>query len=147
MKSTKFYKVLSIVLLLINIGTLSYFYVTRPEHPPRPGEPHLAEEIGLEGDAKKKVDALEIAHHKDKRKLMKRDIMLHEKLYQQLGDSAAADILLAEIHQNRIELERMTYDFFNKAATYCNSEQRKKLKQQISDHLRMIFGHPPKRKH
>lgn len=144
MKSTKFYKILSIVLLILNIGTLTYFYVTKPPRPPKPGEVHLAEDIGLSGDAKKTVDAMEAKHHKAKRRLMKRDVTLHEKLYESLSDSAKSSAIILQINENRSEIERMTYDFFSEVSEHCNDEQRKKLNEMISKSLRMITGHPPK---
>lgn len=144
MKSTKFYKILSIVLLILNIGTLVFFYVTKPPHPPRPGEHRLSDQIALTGDSKKKVDALEKRHHRDKRDLMQQDMKLHKQLYGKLN-SEQSDEILVKINTNRLQIEKMTYDFFSDVAQHCNNSQRKKLNELIDKSLRRIIGAPPKK--
>jgi len=146
MKSLKFYKILSVVLLALNIGTISFFLLTKPPHPPKPREHQISNEIGLDGEAKKKVDALEVKHHKDKRALMKRDFKLHLQLYKELSDTSAAEELITKINGNREELETMTFGFFSEVAKNCNTEQRKKLDEMINHSLRMITNHPPKKR-
>ena len=146
MKSIKFYKILSITLLVLNIVTLSFFFLGRPPGPPKPGEARLATEIGLTGTAKKKVDALEIQHHKDKRVLIKHNFELQKKLYNSLSnDDTSAEVLL-QIHETRAETDRMTFEFFSEVASHCNQEQQKKLKAMITDGLRQITNLPGKRK-
>lgn len=146
MKRQKFYKYLAIVLLILNIGTISYFFLSAPPHPPKPGEILLSGEIGLEGNVKKKVDSIELEHHEEKRKLMKRDFKLHEKLYEQLDNEEASGELLKEIQENRTEIEEMTFEFFSEVHSLCNEKQKKKLDEIIHKSLRMITNQPPKRK-
>ncbi|MDB2657214.1 hypothetical protein N9Y60_04080 [Crocinitomicaceae bacterium] len=142
MKSIKFYKILSITLLILNLVTLSIFFISGPPGPPRPGEAHLAEEIGLTGTTKKKVDALEIKHHKDKRALMRHNFQLQKKLYNALTDEETSSAILEQIHANRSETDRMTFEFFSEVATQCNQKQRKKLDEIIDHGLRRITNHP-----
>lgn len=146
MKRQKFYKYLAIVLLLLNIGTITYFFLSAPPHPPKPGEVMLSSDIGLEGESKKTVDQLERDHHKEKRKLMRHDFNLHKKLYEQLDNEENASKLLAEIEENRAEIEEMTFEFFSDVYAECNAEQKKKLEAMIHKSLRMITNQPPKRK-
>ncbi|MFT6984166.1 MAG: hypothetical protein ACJAUD_002946, partial [Crocinitomicaceae bacterium] len=42
MKGTRFYKLIIVALVLLNIGTLAYFQLTKPPHPPKPGKGELA---------------------------------------------------------------------------------------------------------
>lgn len=142
MKSLKFYKILSLVLVILNIATLAFFYFSKPPHPPRPGEAHLANEIGLTGENRKIVDALEINHHLKKRKLMDKDFELHQKLFKELSDEQAANKLIEQINDNRAEIERMTYNFFSEVAAKCNEKQKEKLDEIISRSLRMITNQP-----
>lgn len=146
MKSLKFYKTLSILLLVLNLGTISFFLFTKPPHPPKPGEHQISNEIGLDGAVKKKVDALEAKHHKEKRALMKRDFKLHQQLYKELSDTSAAEELITKINENREELETMTFKFFSEVAENCNKEQRQKLDEMINHSLRRITNHPPKKR-
>ena len=146
MKSVKFYKILSITLLILNIVTLSIFYFNRPPGPPKPGEARLAEEIGITGSDKKKVDALEIRHHKDKRALVKKNFELQKKLYNSLTEDEKSAEILMQIHKNRAEIDRMTFEFFDEVASYCNKKQRKELDAMIDHGLRRITNLPDKKK-
>lgn len=146
MKSIKFYKILSITLLILNIVTLSIFFLNRPPGPPKPGEARLAAEIGLTGSAKKKVDALEIQHHKEKRALIKKNFELQTKLYNSLSNDEVSAKILLQIHETRAETDRMTFEFFSEVATHCNKQQRKKLDEMIDHGLRQITNLPGKRK-
>lgn len=148
MKSLKFYKILSITLLILNIVTISIFFFHRPPGPPPPGEARLANDIGLTGKAKKKVDALEIQHHKDKRALIRTNFKLQKKLYNSLTDDEASKETLNEIHENRAKIDEMTFQFFSKVATYCNKTQRQNLENMIEHRLHQITNVPGKpRKH
>jgi hypothetical protein len=148
MKSLKFYKILSVTLLILNIVTLTIFFLHKPPGPPKPGEARLAKEIGLTGSKKKTVDALEIQHHKDKKALIRKNFKLQKQLYSSIGNDEKSEVILAQIHENRSETDRMTFEFFNEIASYCNKAQRKKLDAMIDKGLRRITGSPgppPKR--
>ena len=108
----------------------------------------MAEDIGMTGSVKKKVDALEIQHHKDKRALIRKNFKLQKELYNSLNDPEKSSKILAEIHSNRAKTDRMTFEFFSEVASHCNQKQRKKLDEMIDKGLRMITGGPgppPKR--
>ncbi len=146
MKSLKFYKILSITLLILNIVTISIFYFNKPPGPPKPGEARLAKDIGLTGNTRKKVDALEIQHHKDKRALMKDNFELQKQLYNSLSDEEKSAEIMVKVHKNRAETDRMTFEFFSEVASYCNEKQRKKLDEIIDQGLRRITNLPGKKK-
>lgn len=145
MKSLKFYKILSITLLILNIVTLSIFYFNRPPGPPKPGEARIANELGLTGAKKKKVDALEIQHHKDKRALVKQNFELQKQLYNAIDNEEKSSEIMVKIHENRAETDRMTFTFFKDIATYCNKSQRKELDKMIDNGLRRITNLPRKK--
>lgn len=146
MKSIKFYKILSITLLILNIVTLSIFFFSGPQNPsgppgpPKPGEARLAKDIGMTGPVKKKVDALEIEHHKDKKALIRKSFRLQKELYSSLGNDERSTEVLEEIRANRAEIDRMTFEFFSEVASHCNKKQRKKLDTIINKVLRRITG-------
>lgn len=145
MNSLKFYKILSILLVILNLATLAFFYFNKPPGPPKPGEAHLADEIGLVGEAKKKSDALEIQHHKEKRQLIQQNFELQKQLYRKLSDDSSAREILLKIHQNRAQTDRMTFEFFSEVARLCNEEQKMNLKKVINQGLSKITGHPPRK--
>lgn len=145
MKSLKFYKILSITLVIINLGTLAFFYFNRPPEPPPRGKARLADKIGLTGADKKKSDALEIRHHKDKKKLVGQNFKLQQQLYESLADNERSQAILSEIHKNRMETNKMTYEFFSEISMLCNDKQRKELDKMIKKGLRRITNQPNKK--
>jgi len=125
MKSTKFYKRLSILLVLINIGTLAFIWFARPPHGPSPvGE--LAERLGI-NEHISEINNLEEEHHKKKRKLMSKDRKLHNQLFKKIGSNEDVTALREKIAQNYIEIELETYNFFDSVAVHCNKEQLSEL--------------------
>ena len=146
MRGTKFYKWIIVLLVVINIATLAFLWLGRPPHPPHPGdEPQLANEIGLTGKDKKKVDELEKQHHIDKRKLMKQDQELHMEIYDKIGSGEDIEELQGILDSNKAEIERMTFDFFDEVASFCNQEQLVFLKEHVSHRLIQMGPPPPRR--
>ncbi len=144
MKGTRFYKIVIALLILINVATLLFIWLRKPPHPPRPGdEPQLANEIGLTGDDKKVVDQLEIEHHTEKRKMMKRDTELHTEMFNLVGSEDNADSIQTLLNENKAAIEKMTFDFFDEVANYCNDEQLEALKQMIQERLVKMHRPPP----
>ncbi len=146
MKSLRFYKLVSIILLVLNLGTLAFFYFTKPPHPPKPGEQLISNDVGMEGKIKLETDRLEMAHHKKKQQLMHRNFELHRLLYSNIDDTSKSRVYLEKIHKNQVEIEKITYQFFYQVSEKCTPEQRKKLDQMLERSLRMLMGQgPPKR--
>jgi len=112
--------------------------------PPHPGdEPRLAADIGLAGSDKSKVDALEMAHHKVKRVLMKKDREFHQAYFECVGTEKNSDSILVLLQENKNEIERMTFAFFNQVAGYCNASQKASLREFIL--TRLVEMGPPGR--
>jgi hypothetical protein len=145
MKGTRFYKLIIVALVLLNIGTLAYFQLTKPPHPPKPGKGELAIQLELKGNSKTKVDALEKQHHKDKRELSQRDHALHKKLFNCIGTDKPTNDLLDQINKNKEEIESMTFIFFDEVAEHCNAKQKKKLIKFVQQRLNRIRPGPPRR--
>ena len=143
MKGTRFYKLIIIALVALNIGTLAYFQLSKPPHPPKLGEIILSSKLELKDDAKSKVDALEKQHHKDKKVLIHRDHDLHRKLFNRLGSGQPTHDLLNQINKNKEEIESMTFIFFDDVTEYCNEKQKKKLIQFVQKRLNKIRPGPP----
>jgi len=143
MKGTRFYKLIIIALVALNIGTLAYFQLTKPPHPPRPGELILSSKLQLKDDSKSKVDALEKQHHKDKKVLIHRDHGLHRKLFNRIGSGQPTYDLLSQINKNKEEIESMTFIFFDDVAEFCNEKQKKKLIEFVQKRLNRIRPGPP----
>lgn len=135
-----------VLLVLINLTTLAFVWWNRPPGPPpHPGEnPMLAIELGLSGEAKTRVDKLEMAHHKEKQALLKKDRTWHKEYFALVGTGNSPDSLLNLIQSNKREIEAITFAFFDKVAEECNDAQKAKLRTFINDKLHQISGGPPK---
>ena len=109
MKSTRFYKIIIALLVVINLSILLFMWLGRPPHPPRPGDaPQLANEIGLTGENKGKVDKLEKQHHIDKRELMQEDTRLHKEMFSLVGMEEDVDSVQQLLNANKEEIEPKT---------------------------------------
>lgn len=146
MNSAKFYKTLIVILVLINLGTLSYLWWFNAPPPPPGHGPPLSEKLGLEGKNKTIVDGLEKQHHEEKGKLVRKDQSLHEDYFALIGTGKNSEELLNEIQANSFEIEQMTYQFFDTVAHYCTTEQQNQLRTFIFDRL-VKLGPPPPPRH
>ena len=104
MKTQRFYKLVILALVLLNVSIMVFFWVNRPPKPPRPGAHQIATMLGLKGEEKRKVDLLEREHHKEKRKLVHKDMDLHDQLFSSFGDKDKSDSLLMVIDKNKSKI-------------------------------------------
>lgn len=141
MEKTKFYKLLIAILLLINLGTLFFFWWNRP---PQPGEqPRLTEVLKLKGEVAEKVTKLELKHHRDKRALIQKSSEIHAELYKDLTlDPIKQEIYLDELADIERENDDMTFKFFREIASYCNENQREELRKIIDRAIDKKRGEP-----
>ena len=139
MERSKLYKLIIAVLVIINVGMMIFFLTRRPEHkPPKAGD--LVNELGIEGDKSSIITKLEKEHHQKKKSLMKMDSELHEELFSKIGTDEDVSTIQAEIHANYIEIEKITYTFFNGITKHCTPEQAEKLKKTIHRAFRQMRG-------
>jgi Spy/CpxP family protein refolding chaperone len=150
MKTIKFYKILIVVLILVNLGTLFFFW-SGHKGPRHPGKNDLVEMLDLTGNPKTKILELQDDHFKKKDALIKRSRNLHETLFQSFNDESkdSTDInrLIDKIVENQRETEQMTFDYFKVVNLLCTPDQQKKLQDLIHNVLRQAGGppHPPKK--
>lgn len=143
MEGTRFYKLIIIALVALNVGTLAYFQLTKPPHPPRPDRGNLTRQLELENGVKSKVDAFAKQHHMDKKVLIQKDHELHRKLFNRIGSGKPTYDLLDQIDKNKSKIESMTFIFFDDVAKHCNENQKKKLIKFVQKRLNRIRPGPP----
>jgi Spy/CpxP family protein refolding chaperone len=149
MKTTRFYKLIIVVLILINLTTL-FFLWKGHKGPQRPDRNQLVEMLDLSGSAKTKILELQDDHFKKKGALVNRSRNLHESLFQSFNDeskdSTEIKKLIDKIVENQRETEQMTFDYFKVVNTLCTPVQQKKLQEIIHEVLSRSAGHPPRPK-
>lgn len=150
MKTTRFYKLIIVVLILINLTTL-FFLWKGPRRPKHPERNELVELLDLSGNAKIKILELQDDHFKKKDALINRSRNLHESLFQSFNDeskdSTEIKMLIDKIVENQRETEQMTFDYFKVVNSLCTPDQQKRLQELIHDVLKRAGGPPSPPKH
>lgn len=149
MKQQNILKILVILLVIVNAGTLGFFWFTKPPHPPLPGPPPrtLTEGLGFDQQKQTILNKMEEEHHLAKRALLDKDRELHDKLFNSLGNKNASDSLVEAIGKNLKEVESMTIEFFNSVYSMCDDDQKSQLKERIQHGAKMMRQPPPPPKH
>ncbi|ASS50311.1 MAG: hypothetical protein A3D31_12145 [Candidatus Fluviicola riflensis] len=152
MEKTRFYKLVILVLVLVNLTTL-YFYwngCSTEEHRHHHGPPprkSLVTLLSLTGTAKQRVQALEKDHFRVKDSLINVSRQLHEDLFVSFKDpskdSASIQQLIDHIVENQRETEQMTFDYFKEVEKFCTPSQKKKLQKAIHGALLRVNPPPP----
>jgi Spy/CpxP family protein refolding chaperone len=149
MKTLRFYKLLIVVLILLNITTISFFWFTA-KRPGPPDKNELVELLDLQGQTKTKILAMQDDHFKQKNALVQKSRDLHEQLFRSFNDaskdSTAVSNLIDRIVENQRETEQMTFNYFKEVSELCTPEQREKLQELIHEVLRRAGGPPPPKK-
>ena len=136
MKTTRFYQIIIVLLIVINIVSISIPFFRKP---PRPDHHELIKQIGLTGESGVIVSKIKIQHHKDKRALLKKRGDFYLSLYENVGNESINFKLLDSINEVNSEIDKMTYLFFKDVAEFCNEDQKQDLKKMIH-HLFMRVG-------
>jgi Spy/CpxP family protein refolding chaperone len=148
MKTIRFYKILILILLLLNISTVYFLWSTTKRHG-RPGKNELVEMLDLEGSAKTKILAMQEIHFSKKDALIKRSRDLHEELFRSFNDTTKDSVAIAQlidkIVENQRETEQMTFYYFKEVSELCTQEQQIKLQELIHEVLRRAGGPPPRK--
>lgn len=146
MKTLRFYKILVVVLILINLVTL-FFFFTAHKHPGKPGKTDLVDHIGITGQNRDKIIQLQEKHFADKDALIQRSRNLHEQLFRSFSDSQkdSTDVarIIDDIVENQRETEQMTFDHFKEIHALCTPEQQKELQKLLQEVLKRAGGPPP----
>lgn len=148
MKTLRFYKLLVIALILLNLFTIYFLWNSgKPKHPPFGPRKSLVEIIDLKGDAAQKITSLEIQHFQEKDALIEQSRKLHEQLFKSFSiptkDSTDIAQLIDRIVENQRETEQMTFDYFKEVDALCTPQQKEKLQEVLHHAIGRMGGGPP----
>lgn len=154
MDKLKLYKIVIVVLVVINLLTVGTIWLVKPKgQRPMPHErplTFLSAELGITGPNKEKLDKMEAGHHRDKRELLAKNKELRERLFGLLKasdvDSLKVNRYVDSILVNQKNIELMTFEHFREVKQLCTPEQQLKLEDVIAEAIRMAGGRPPKNK-
>ena len=151
MDNSKFLKSVIIILLLINIGTLTFLWFHHSPHEHPHSNPGVAEflihELKLNDKQQEQFEQLRNDHHHAIEQLQEQGHQLHHHFFDLLHtspvDSSAVEHAASAIAENQKQIELVTFYHFQKLRTICNSEQQHKFDEVIQDALRMMAPKPP----
>jgi Spy/CpxP family protein refolding chaperone len=148
MGSVKIWKWLVGILALLNIILMISIW-RKPQHsrPPMPeGGPAkmIIEELRLDPDQVKAFEKLKDEHHSAVVDLQRKGKELRDGLFdllkQEHADSSEVKRRMAEIGENQVAIEKVTFEHFQKVRQLCDAEQKKRFDAMINDVLRRMAG-------
>ena len=145
MKSSRFYKISIAVLIVLNIGILSFFWFNKP---PKHGPPTpIVEIISFAPNVEAQISGLEQEHHIQKRKMMDKSRDLHQEFYSDMNRTEEEKKqFLEQIGTLQMEIDEMTYTFFQDILHLCNEEQKLELNKIVQGAIQHFDGPKPPRK-
>jgi periplasmic protein CpxP/Spy len=151
MSSNRFLKIVILILILINLGTLAFIWFSRPMRTPdgrrAVAAGFIVRELNLSEAQRREYRSMRINHLRTLEVLQEHDKMLHEQFFRQLfaevPDMQAVADLADSIALNRKEMEILTYDHFRHLQHILTPEQQKRFKDIFDDVLKIVLPPPP----
>ena len=149
MENNRFLKIVIMVLLVINIGTISFIWFQHSplNHGPRPpqiGE-YLAHELNFTDEQQKQFEDLRSQHRDKIDPIRNSSKALHDSLFALLKspqDSLKINETIEAIATTQIKIEQATFEHLIKIRNICTPEQQHKFDSVINDAMRMMAPHP-----
>jgi uncharacterized membrane protein len=153
MGSVKIWKWLVGILALLNIVLIiSIWGKPQSGRPPMPEEgpaKMIIAELRLNPEQVKEFDKLKDEHHSSVVDFQRKGRELRDGLFdllkQDKPDTAEVKRRMAEIGENQVAIEKVTFDHFQKVRQLCDADQKKRFDAIINDVLHRMAG--PHREH
>lgn len=147
--SRRWLAILVIILVALNIGTVTAFWLLRDKRgvpPPAQGNAtsFLVRELGLDSVQREKLDELIAQHRRAVMRLRDENHEAKDAFFARLGEASISDSALAhaavEANIPDQQIEVATFRHFQQVRALCNAEQQKKFDEIIQEVLRMNAG-------
>jgi Spy/CpxP family protein refolding chaperone len=153
MANLRFYKILLVILLILNITTVSYIWINKSgmnEH----GGPHrpdvfsfLCKELQLTEQQQRQYEDLRNEHHQSIERIQEKARQFREHFFDLIHtsptDSVQVKQLADSIASTQQKIELATFYHFQKVRAICTPEQQKRFDEVIQDALKMMAPTPP----
>jgi protein CpxP len=157
MQNTRFLKAGLIVLLLMNLGIMSYLWLDSRHRGRPPGGPngpdvfrYLSQELKLDDAQVKQYEVLRDEHHHAVENIQEHGHQLREQFFNMMNqtpiDSVVVKRIADSIAHTQEQIEMATFYHFSKLRTILTPEQQKHFDEVIQEALRMMAGPPPPRR-
>ena len=150
MKNAKLYKIIIVLLVVLNLATLAFMWFNRPGRE-RQGDKgqaasFLIRELGLNQEQQAQYQKLRQEHRAKLNVLNERDKVLHKHFFDLLvkesADSISLESMASAIAANRKEMELVTYEHFEQIKKILTPAQQQKFDSIFQDVLRMVLPIP-----
>ena len=148
MNNVKFLKAILLILLLVNIATLSFFWLTKPPRPNEQGtsKDFLAKELSFNIEQQEQFEALQVAFQEQREALRKSNKDNHDAYFDLLQnpkvDSATVKKAADEIIKIKEKEELAIFYHFQKVRAICDVTQQKKFDKIIKEAAQMMGPRP-----
>ena len=122
----KRYKAIIWILVIINIGLISFMFLQHRTHQ----RPRIVKILNIDDTRANEINRMEIIHFTKKKKLIDKSKKLRAKLlfsFENEIPKSQVDSILHLISNNQYELDKMTYLFFKDIKSKCSLKEIEKL--------------------
>ncbi len=145
MKKESFYKVLILLLLLINLGIIAFLWFNHPHHP-GPPDKMIIERLKLDPGQQAKFDVLKHEHHEQIVQIDEQSANLHRHLFDLLKsepvDTASKNTLMLKIKENESKKETVTFEHFQKLRGILRPDQKPLFDDLIQELSHQLMHQP-----
>jgi hypothetical protein len=154
MNNSKFLKIVIVILLVINIGTITFIWLHRPQRNDAVRD-FFTNELKFTSKQREQFQLLKNQHCQAKQALKESDKEKHDELLDLLKnpnvDSVTVRKAVDEIMKVKEKEELALFDHFQKVRAICDEKQKQKFDKIIKEGARMMGssrdgqGPPPRR--
>jgi Spy/CpxP family protein refolding chaperone len=150
MQTTQFYKVVIIILVLLNLGTLTFLWFGKPRAGNIPDRGQSAEflirELTLTPSQQDNFGKLREEHRLKLTNLQEQDRILHDRFFEAVflpgHDTLAMSILADSIASVRKQMEILTFEHFRQLRQLLSEDQKMKFHQVFRKALERVMPLP-----
>lgn len=150
MEANKFYKIVLIVLVVINATTLYYVFLgSNNQDPKHKLADYFEHELMLNNHQKEQLENLIHIHRTEQEQLRAENRKAHDDYFSLLKANQTDSILIANKLNKILEIKRKeelsTFNHFKQIRTICNASQKQKFDTIILEATKMLAPKPPRR--
>lgn len=145
MNNSKFLKIVVVLLLLLNISTISFMWLHRPPKNDAVGD-FFTKELQFTAKQKEQFEALKQEHRNQVEALREENKEMHDAYFDLLKnpsvDATTVKKAAAEISKIEEKKELALFYHFQKVRAICNDSQKQKFDKIINEAAKMMAAKP-----
>jgi Spy/CpxP family protein refolding chaperone len=147
METTKFLKTIIFLLVLINLGTVLFLWINRPQPKDNFGG-FFAKELNFTAQQKEQFEVLRDEHRTQRESLKEFNKLNHDAYFDLLKnpniDYATVKKAAQEIAAIKEQEELLVFYHFKKVRAICNEDQKQKFDKIVNEASQMMAPRPPR---